>query len=91
MGADMHFPLAGVETSPLLLRPFVGLLHQSWMMYDDDDDCGAIIGMNDGQTNRTTWRNVRCEVFTAVTMKNAVFWDIKAQFVPHRRHITSLL
>jgi hypothetical protein len=22
---------------------------------------------------------------------NAVFWDIKIQFVPHRRHITSLL
>jgi hypothetical protein len=28
---------------------------------------------------------VRFEVFTAVTMKNAVFWDIKAQLVPHRR------
>jgi hypothetical protein len=24
-------------------------------------------------------------------MKNAVFWDIKAQFVPHRRHVTSTL
>jgi hypothetical protein len=24
-------------------------------------------------------------------MKNAVFWDIKTQFVPHRRHITSPL
>jgi hypothetical protein len=34
---------------------------------------------------------VRFEVFTAVTMKNAVFWDIKLQFVPHRKHITSLL
>jgi hypothetical protein len=21
-------------------------------------------------------------------MKNVVFWDIKTQFVPHRRHIT---
>jgi hypothetical protein len=31
------------------------------------------------------------EVNTAVTMKNAVFWDIKTQFVPHRRHIRSLL
>jgi hypothetical protein len=30
------------------------------------------------------------EVFTAVTMKNVVFWDIKPQFVLHRRHITSL-
>jgi hypothetical protein len=24
----------------------------------------------------------------AVTMKNAVFWDIKHQYVLHRRHIT---
>jgi hypothetical protein len=22
-------------------------------------------------------------------MKNAAFWDIKTQFVPHRKHITS--
>jgi hypothetical protein len=34
---------------------------------------------------------VRFEVFTAVTMKNVVFWDMKTQFVPHRRHITSPL
>jgi hypothetical protein len=27
----------------------------------------------------------------AVSMKNAVFWDIETQIVPHRRHITSLL
>jgi hypothetical protein len=33
---------------------------------------------------------LRFEVFTTVTMKNVVFWDIKTQFVPHRRH-TSLL
>jgi hypothetical protein len=26
-----------------------------------------------------------------MTMKNAVVWDIKTQFVPHRRHITSPL
>jgi hypothetical protein len=31
------------------------------------------------------------EVFTVVTMKNAVFWDVKPQFVHHRRHITSQL
>jgi hypothetical protein len=24
-----------------------------------------------------------------MTMKNAVFWDIKTQFVPHRRHYVS--
>jgi hypothetical protein len=34
---------------------------------------------------------VRFVVLTAVTMKNAVFWDIKTQFVLHRRHITSPL
>jgi hypothetical protein len=39
----------------------------------------------------TNVKYVRFEVFTAVTMKNAVFWDIKSQFVPHRRHITSPL
>jgi hypothetical protein len=27
-------------------------------------------------------------VFMAVTMKNAVFWDIKTQFVPDWKHIT---
>jgi hypothetical protein len=39
--------------------------------------------------------SVRCrissKVFTAATMKNVVFWDIKTQFEPHRRHITSPL
>jgi hypothetical protein len=35
--------------------------------------------------------SVRFEVFTAVTMKNAVFWDIKPMFVLHRRHITYTL
>jgi hypothetical protein len=35
--------------------------------------------------------HVRFEVFTAVTIKNVFVWDIKAQFVLHRRHITSPL
>jgi hypothetical protein len=30
---------------------------------------------------------VKSEVFTAVNVKNAVFWDIKTQFVPHRRQL----
>jgi hypothetical protein len=34
---------------------------------------------------------VRFEVFTAVTMKNVVFWAIESQFVPYRRHITATL
>jgi hypothetical protein len=35
--------------------------------------------------------HVRFEVLTAVTMKNAVFWDIKTLFVPHKKYVTSLL
>jgi hypothetical protein len=34
---------------------------------------------------------VRFEVATAVIMKNTVACDIKTQFVPHRKHITSPL
>jgi hypothetical protein len=32
---------------------------------------------------------VRFEVFTAMAMKNAVFWDIETQFVPHRRYVSA--
>jgi hypothetical protein len=35
--------------------------------------------------------HVRFEVFMAVTMKRAFFWDLKTLFIPHRRHITSPL
>jgi hypothetical protein len=38
------------------------------------------------------WSDVaEFDAFTAVTMKNAVFWDIKSQSVPYRRPITSPL
>jgi hypothetical protein len=40
------------------------------------------------------WNNhIQCkvEVFTMVTMKNVVFWDIKTQFIPHTRHVLSPL
>jgi hypothetical protein len=44
-----------VEPIPLVLRPFIGLLYQPWMVDDDDDDedddCEAIGGMNDLQGN----------------------------------------
>jgi hypothetical protein len=35
--------------------------------------------------------HVRFEVLTAVIMKNAVAWDIRTQFLPHKGHITSPL
>jgi hypothetical protein len=37
------------------------------------------------------YKGVRFEIFTVVTMKNGVFWDIKTQSVLRRRHITSPL
>jgi hypothetical protein len=47
---------------------------------------------NRNETKKQKWNaEVRFEVFTAVSMKNAVFWDIKTQFVHHRRHIISPL
>jgi hypothetical protein len=33
----------------------------------------------------------KIEVFTAVTMKNAFFWDVETQFVLHKKLITFLL
>jgi hypothetical protein len=44
---QFHFIIygAGVEPSPLLLRPFIGPLYQPWMT--DGDDCGAIGEINE--------------------------------------------
>jgi hypothetical protein len=38
---------AGVESKPLLLRAIIGLLDKPWMI--DDDDYGAVSGMNGWQ------------------------------------------
>jgi hypothetical protein len=38
---------AGVEPSPLLLRPLIGLLYKPWIT--DGDNCGEISGMNERQ------------------------------------------
>jgi hypothetical protein len=48
-------------------------------------------GENGNRYGKHVTSCVRFEVSTAVTMKNAVFWDIKTQFVLHRRYITSPL
>jgi hypothetical protein len=44
---------AGVEPSPLSLRPFIGLLYQSGIT--DDYDCGAVSGMNERQDKPKYW------------------------------------
>jgi hypothetical protein len=38
-----------------------------------------------------TYFHVRLEVLAAVTMRNAVFWEINPHFIPHMRHIRSPL
>jgi hypothetical protein len=43
----LFFYGAKVEPSPLLLRPFIGLLKEPWKI--DGDDCGAISGTNERQ------------------------------------------
>jgi hypothetical protein len=40
---------ADIESCPLLLHPFIGLLHQPWMI--DGDDCGTVGGTNEWQGN----------------------------------------
>jgi hypothetical protein len=45
--------------------------------------------------NKKSWEELKSfitfEVFMAVAMKNAVFWNIETPFIPHRKHITSPL
>jgi hypothetical protein len=36
-----------VELSPILLRPFIGLVYQHWML--DGNGCGGNIGMSEWQ------------------------------------------
>lgn len=49
--------LDGVEhRRPLVVRPFAGLLHQPWMIDNDDEDCREISEINDSQINRSIWR-----------------------------------
>jgi hypothetical protein len=41
------------------------------------------------RVRKTAQHLLRSDGFTAVTMKNVVFWDIITQFVPHSRHYVS--
>jgi hypothetical protein len=70
-------------------KQFWGCVISRWWRYR----CVIILSRNLLQwTKLTTWNICAWhEVFRAVTMKNVVFWDIKTQFIPHRRHITSPL
>jgi hypothetical protein len=52
---------------------------------------GEIAGLLANTRAMRNKQNILVEIFTSVTMKTALFWDIKPQFVPHRRHIISPL
>jgi hypothetical protein len=56
----------GLEPNPLFLRSFIGLLHQPRLIDDDDDDCGAISGMNEWQ-GKPKYRERTCPVSTTDT------------------------
>jgi hypothetical protein len=91
-GALPHSPVCHLEVARLELGAaevlegcqFRYLLHSVLQM-------GSSSGILRFLTIRISSWFVRFEVFTAVTMKNGVFWNIKTQFVPHWRHITSPL
>jgi hypothetical protein len=51
----------------------------------------TIVRPKSNEKDREDRQIVRFEVFTAVTMKGDVFWDIKPQFVLNRRHVVSPL
>jgi hypothetical protein len=42
-----------VEPTPLLVRPFIGLLYQPWMV--DGDNCGAISDKKERHANVNDW------------------------------------
>jgi hypothetical protein len=73
--------------SSRLIRKFVCLLLPSSRLIRKFRDQYTL----DKQPTSNEHQFVRSEVITAVTMKNVVFWDIKTQFVLHRRHIRSQL
>jgi hypothetical protein len=47
-----------------------------------EQKCNSFFGLS-------LYRDERLEIFTVVTMKNAVYRDTKTQFVPNRKHIVS--
>jgi hypothetical protein len=49
------------------------------------------VEMGTGTMVDTKLLYVRYEVFTVMTMKNAAFLDIEIQFLPHRKHVRSML
>jgi hypothetical protein len=48
----------------------------------------VILGTYSGSNRNNAEYLVTFEVFRAMAMKNAFIWDVKTQFVLHKKHIT---
>jgi hypothetical protein len=59
------------------------------LRHTDDPTASTVIGRN-FRTTKLPFV-VRFEVFTAITIKNASFWGIQTQFIPHMKHVASPL
>jgi hypothetical protein len=64
---------SGVESNPLLLQSFIGLLYQPCMI--DDDDCGAISAMNEQQENQSTLRKPTLVSLCPPQIPYDLIWD----------------
>jgi hypothetical protein len=94
--ATGQWPLGGTAFTPSPLHtPVSPSPHSACILSTESNlnDCVQLcLEMRDTGCRSTVNCNfVRFEVFTAVIMKNVVFWNIKIQSVPHNRHITSPL
>jgi hypothetical protein len=103
----IDWPEQGVPKSGDGFIDFIGQVHKTKEQFGQDGPITVhcrywtvafsgslvlpLVTVHDGRNFELDTRYVRFEVFTAVTMKNGVFWDVKTQFVLHRRHITSPL
>jgi hypothetical protein len=75
-----------------MLRPnsFIGKFRSMKFLFKDNSPPRyRLKRLNMRFHSHTLSKCARFEVFAVVTMKNVVFWDIKPQFVLHRRHSTS--
>jgi hypothetical protein len=52
-------------------------------------DCAAGLNKSGQRPVLVSHEYVTFVVFTAATMKNAIFWNIRTQFMPQMKHITS--
>jgi hypothetical protein len=73
-----------------------GLLQELFLLYiATGSSLQAALSARQGIANASTVlvmdRVARFQVLPPMTMKNAVFWNMKTKYVPHRKHITSLL